>query len=149
MTGAAVEAQKMSVVRFEINAGVPEGYSAVVVLRGVVDEAFRYGPRIVPDGSASASVERIGIVRCSYKHDAPGDDWRYFQIAHVARVEDPLRFQLADVGGRNFRQAAEAPPGIISVIGEPIFTRGLGSQIGGLDVDRCGDCAIHAFLRRC
>src|SRR5260370_20466520 len=130
MSGAAVEAQKMSIVRFEINAPVPEGYSAIVVLRGVVDEAFRYGPRIVPNSSAGASVERIGIVRGSHEHDAAGDDWRYFQIAHVARVKDPLRLQLADVGGRNLYQGAQAPARLLPVIPKSNFTRRLARQIG-------------------
>src|SRR5580704_6436392 len=137
MPGAAIEAQKVSVIRFKKNAEVPDAYSPIVVLRSVVDQAFRYGPRIVPNGSSSASVERIGIVCGSHKHDAPDDHWRYFKVACVAHVKDPLRLQLADVGRRNFHQPAEAASGIVSVIGEPIFTGGLGGQLGRLDIDRC------------
>src|SRR6267378_7985385 len=116
MSGAAIEAQKVSIIRFKKHAGVPNAHSPIVVLRSVVDEAFRYGARVVPNSSAGASVERVRIVRGGHKHHAPDDYRSYLKIAHVAHVKDPLCFQLADIGRRNFRQIAEAASGIISVI---------------------------------
>jgi len=106
-----------------------------VVLRSVVDEAFRYGARVVPNSSAGASVERVRIVRGGHKHHAPDDHRGYLKIAHVAHMKHPLCFQLADIGRRNFRQTAEAASGIISVIGKPIFTGGRGQMIGWTSID--------------
>src|SRR6266850_2670735 len=133
MSGAAIEAQKVSIIRFKKHAGAPNAHSAIVVLRSVVDEAFCYWARIVPNSSASPRVERVGIVRGGHKHHAPDDYRRYLKIAHVAHMKDPLRFQLADIGRCNFRQTAEASSGIISVIGKPIFTGGRGQMVG-LDI---------------
>src|SRR5882757_837849 len=111
MSGAAIEAQKVSIIRFKEHARAPNAHSAIVVLRSVVDEAFCYWARIVPNGSAGPGVERVRIVRGSHKHHAPDDHRRYLKIAHVAHMKHPLCFQLADVGRCNFRQTAEAASG--------------------------------------
>src|SRR5882757_390412 len=101
MSGAAIEAQEVSIIRFKKHAGVPDAHSPIVVLRSVVDETFCYRARIVPNGSAGASVERVRIVRGGHKHHAPDDHRSYLKIAHVAHMKDPLRFQLADIGRCN------------------------------------------------
>src|SRR5882757_425338 len=111
MSGAAIEAQKVSIIRFKKHAGVPDAHSPIVVLRSVVDETFRYGARVVPNSSASPRVERVRIVRGGHKHHAPDDHRSYLKIAHVAHMKHPLCFQLADVRRCNFRQTAEATSG--------------------------------------
>src|SRR5258706_4442044 len=97
MSGAAIEAQKVSIIRFKKHAGAPNAHSPIVVLRSVVDEAFRYGARIVPNGSAGAGVERVRIVRGGHKHHAPHDHRRYLKIAHISHTTHPICLSLADV----------------------------------------------------
>jgi hypothetical protein len=136
MPGPAIETQKVSVIRFKKNSVVPDAHSPIVVLRSVVDEAFRYWARVVPNRSPSARVQRISVVCGGHKHHAPDHHRRYFEITYVAHVKDPLRLQLGDVSRSNFRQPTEAVSGIVAVIGEPIRTGGQSVQIGWPHIDR-------------
>src|SRR5712671_461616 len=136
MPGPAIEAQKVSVICFKKNSVVPDANSPIVVLRSVIDEAFRYWARVVPNRSASACVQLISVVRCGHKHHAPDHHGRYLEITYVPHVKDPLRLQLGDVSRSNFRQPTEAVSGIVSVIGEPIRTGGQSGQIGWPHIDR-------------
>src|SRR5436305_3999544 len=97
MAGANVEAEKVRVVGLEVNAVVPQSDAAIVVLRGVVNQAFGDGARIMPDGPASSGVQREGIVSRGDKHYAVEDDRSDFEAARFADVENPLRTETLHI----------------------------------------------------
>jgi hypothetical protein len=115
-------------------------------LRGVIDEAFRNGARIVPDGATRAGVEGKGVVGRSDEQDAVDGDGRDLEPGCVAEVKDPLRAEIGDVRGRNLHEIAKAPTGVVTIVRDPVCAGGLGKQIFGPDVDRGGDGGGRLFL---
>jgi hypothetical protein len=148
MSGASVEAEEMGVVGFEKNFGVPDGDAAIVVLGGVVDEAFADRARIVPDGAASAGIEGKGVVGGGDEQDAVHGYGCDFKATRVAYVKDPLRAEVGDVRGRDFCEIAEAAACVVAIVRDPVCARGLHEQVFGAHVDRGGNGGGRFFLPR-
>src|SRR4029077_2987387 len=118
----------MGVVRFHVNARAQNSHAAIVMLRGIVDQAFGDRPRIMPNGTASLRIQRIGIVRGGDKHEAVEYHRRDFQAIRVGRMEYPLREQLSDISGLDLIEAAKSAAPLILVVGQPIRAYGLRSK---------------------
>ena len=54
-------------------------------------------------------------------------------------MKDPLGAKVADVCGRDFREIAEAPTGVVTVVGDPVCSGRLGEQVFRADVDGRGN----------
>ena len=115
-----MQREQVRVVGFEKNFGVPDADAAIVVLGGVVDEAFRDRARIVPDGAARAGVEGKGVVGGSDEQDAIDGDGRDLESGGVAQMKDPLRAEVGDVRGRDLREIAKAATAVVTIVGDPV-----------------------------
>src|SRR5580700_572299 len=146
MAGAGVEAEKMRVVGFKKNSGVPDGDAPIVVLGGVVDQAFGDRPRIVPDGAAGAGVESKGVVGGGDEQDAAHRNGCDLEASCVAYMKNPLSAETSDIRGCDFREITETTAGVVSIVGDPVCAGGLDEQIFRLDVDRGGNGAGRFFL---
>src|SRR5580704_6036336 len=135
----------MRVVGFEKNFGMPERDPTIVMLGGIVDEPFGDRPRIVPNGATSAGVEGKGVVGGSDEHDAVNDYRRDLEASRVAYVEDPLCAEVGDIRRRDLGEIAEAAPGVIPIVRNPVRARGLNEQVLRADVDRSGNDGCRFF----
>ena len=120
----------MGVIRVHENPLAPNADSAIVVTRGVVNQAFRNWPRIVPDGAASSRVYGVGIIRNGDEHDAVDHDGRDFECVGLGGVKNPLPTQLVHVGRGDLIQAREATAGVVAIVGRPIRGHRSRGQVG-------------------
>src|SRR5262249_20122737 len=63
VSGAEVEAKQVGVIGVHVHARMPNGYSAVMVARCVIDQTFRLWHGVMPNLPSGACVERVGIIR--------------------------------------------------------------------------------------
>ena len=71
----------MGVVGFGVDAGLPNANATAVMLRGVIDEAFADGARIVPHHAAGLRIKCENIVGDGYQHQAVYNYRGYFHVA--------------------------------------------------------------------
>src|SRR5262252_5046743 len=116
----------MCVVRLHINSRVPDAHAAIVMLRGVVDQAFGYGARMMPELSPRLSVEGECVVGGGDEQDSVHRNGSYFKTAGARRVENPLSAKLPNVARIDFAKRAVTAAAVVSVVGNPVGSDRLG-----------------------
>ena len=110
----------MRIVRFHKDSTAPNSDAAIVVLRGIVDQPFGNGARMMPQSSSGLRIERVRIVGGSDQHDAVDNDRRDLEVAGVRRMKDPLDAEICHVAGINFAEATVPATGVVAIVGKPI-----------------------------
>src|SRR6516162_9529705 len=78
------------------------------MLRGVVDESFGHGTRVMPERPSRLGIEGECVVGGGDEHDSVYDNRSNFKVAGVRCVKDPLGAKLCDVTGMDFAKCAVA-----------------------------------------
>ncbi len=110
----------MSIVCFHVQAVARYGHAAIDMAGGVIDQAARNRPRIVPEHFSRLRIEGKRIVRPGEVHDAVHHDGRRFQHAGRLGVKDPLRLQVGNILRSDLGKTAKAPAGVVAVVRRPI-----------------------------
>ena len=75
-----------------------------------------------PEHAAGGGVERDDVIRClDGIHDAVDNQRRGFELLERACLEDPLQFQIRDVGGRDLIQLGVAIAGHGAGVCQPVL----------------------------
>ncbi len=120
----------MSIVCFHVQASARYGHAAIDMPGGIIDQATRNRPRIMPEHLSRLRVESKRIVRPGEVHDAIHHHRRRFQYAGGLGVKDPLRLQMGNILGSDLGKTAEAPACVVAVVRRPIvfdLRRGIGT----------------------
>src|ERR1700687_2249613 len=136
----------MRIICFEVNLVAPDTDATIVMLRGVVDQAFGDGARIMPDGAAGARVESESVVRGGHEHDAVDDNGRDLEIISGAHVKNPLRAETGNIFRSDFGKSAEASPGVVAIVRNPVCGGGRGEERFGSAVRGWGGGDPRFFL---
>src|ERR1700674_4670798 len=136
----------MRIICFEVNLVAPDTDATIVMLRGVVDQALGDGASVMPDGAAGARVESESVVRGGHEHDAVDDNGRDVEIISGAHVKNPLRAETGNIFRSDFGKSAEASPGVVAIVRNPVCGGRRDEQSFGSHVDGCGDGHPSFFL---
>src|SRR5690348_10091093 len=121
---------------------MPDANAAIVMLRGIVDESFGDGTRIMPKRAPGLRIEGECVVGGGDEHDSVHDYRRYFELAGVECVKDPLGAKLRDVTGIDFAESAVTAAGIVAIVREPVSRDGIREHLLWVHVD-VGDDRSH------
>lgn len=120
----------MSVIGLHVDAGSQDGHAPIVMLRGIIDQPLRDRSSMMPQQLARSRVKGVRIICAGDEHNARNDDRRHLEGAYSARMEDPLRSELINIGRCDLGEAAEAVPTIVTIVGRPVVTQFDAEQIG-------------------
>src|ERR1700722_20195357 len=88
--------------------------------RGIIDQAARNRPSIMPEDLSRLRVECKHIVRPGEVHDAVHHDGCAFEHPGSPGMKNPLRLQVAHILRSYLGKTAEATSCIVTVVRRPI-----------------------------
>src|SRR5579863_7488710 len=99
------------------------------MLRGIIDQPLRDTSCMMPQQLARSRVKGVRIICAGDEHNARNDDRRHLEGTYRARMEDPLRLKLMNIGGRDLCQAAETTPTVVTIVSRPVVIQFVAEQI--------------------
>src|SRR3984957_8718540 len=113
--------------------------------RGIIDQAARNRPGIMPEYLSRLRVESKHIVSPGEVHDAVHHYRRAFQHPGGLGMKDPLRLQVSNILRSNLGETAEATSCVVTVVRGPIVFNLRRSIGAGADNHHPQASKLHIF----